>query len=149
MLIIYYLFKNFFIHGFTILSTISHNITDILSSIIYIFKIIISFQEFMCKMSIRFFQSLFPSEKKQNKMVSIKIPCHFQVGAGGGTRTRMPKALDPKSSASTNFATPAYLYHYKLFYNSLQVEMIYSYLFIISSLSAFSSAIFCNISFMM
>lgn len=57
--------------------------------------------------------------------------------------------LDPKSSASTNFATPAYLYYYKLFYNSLQVEMIYSYLFIISSPSAFSSAIFCNISFMM
>ena len=43
-------------------------------------------------------------------MVSIKIPCHFQVGAGGGTRTRMPKALDPKSSASTNFATPAHYF---------------------------------------
>ena len=29
-------------------------------------------------------------------------------GAGEGTRTLTPKAPEPKSGASTNFATPAY-----------------------------------------
>ena len=31
-------------------------------------------------------------------------------GAGEGTRTLTPKAPEPKSGASTNFATPARLY---------------------------------------
>src|SRR5690606_12818202 len=32
---------------------------------------------------------------------------NFRIGAGGGTRTPTPKALDPKSSAAANSATPA------------------------------------------
>ena len=32
----------------------------------------------------------------------------YKDGAGDRSRTCMPKALDPKSSASANFATPAY-----------------------------------------
>ncbi len=31
-----------------------------------------------------------------------------QIGAGEGSRTPTPLALDPKSSASANSATPAY-----------------------------------------
>ena len=48
----------------------------------------------------------------QNKTVLVKSnTVLFQIifGAGEGSRTPMPKALDPKSSASASSATPAYL----------------------------------------
>ena len=44
--------------------------------------------------------------KKKNTFFSI---LNIQSGAGEGTWTPMDKPLDPKSSASANSATPAYL----------------------------------------
>ena len=42
-------------------------------------------------------------------LLKIKKILHKVIlsGAGDRSRTCMPKALDPKSSASANFATPA------------------------------------------
>ena len=37
----------------------------------------------------------------------LAVSSEFILNAGEGTRTPTPKALDPKSSASANSATPA------------------------------------------
>ena len=44
----------------------------------------------------------------ETKKATIWLPIRFlRDGAGEGTRTLTPKAQEPKSCASTNFATPA------------------------------------------
>ena len=44
----------------------------------------------------------------ETKKATIWLPIRFfKDGAGEGTRTLTPKAQEPKSCASTNFATPA------------------------------------------
>lgn len=43
-------------------------------------------------------------DKKSNHVVAYSF---LRDGAGEGTRTLTPKAQEPKSCASTNFATPA------------------------------------------
>ena len=40
--------------------------------------------------------------------VKVRLGKNSHSGAGEGTRTLTPKAPEPKSGASTNFATPAY-----------------------------------------
>ena len=49
----------------------------------------------------------------QNETQDLQLVDNFckswgHSGAGEGTRTLTPKAPEPKSGASTNFATPAY-----------------------------------------
>ncbi len=44
----------------------------------------------------------------QRKKIDFWEEKNSHSGAGEGTRTLTPKAPEPKSGASTNFATPAY-----------------------------------------